>query len=287
MGAILSPQDFAGSIGAAPAAGSVRVGDRSLAGADFLAMRAAQGIERLVQPHLGRTSIAAYLGTAANAVSAIGVAAPTASGGAARAPNSNSAASRSKRTGFTSAATAGALSSCYSATGLVALGNGTGLGGFLAIFRFVPSDATTVSGARGFIGLSSTTAAPTNAEPSGLLNQIGLAQISTSANLQIVFGGSAAQAAIDLGANFPAGGLSTDLYELILFSDPLDNSRVGYRVERLNTGNVAEGFLTNTTPGTTLPASATMLAMRMWRTNNATALAVGFDLVSAVAVTDF
>lgn len=287
MAVLLSPQDFAGSIGAPPGVGAVRMGVRTFAGADFLAMRAPQGIERLVMPHLGRTQFAGWLGTAANAVSAYGTAAPTVTGGAARGPSATSMATRAKRTGFVSAVTAGTLSSCYGATGLVTLGNGAGLGGFLAMFRFVPGDAATVSGARMFVGLSSATGAPSNVEPSGLTNQIGVAQLSGSTNLQIVFGGGTAQTAIDLGSSFPASGLGTDLYELILFSDPNDNTKVGYRVERLNTANVAEGSLTNTTPGTTLPATGTMLTMRMWRTNNATALAVGFDVVSAVTIWDF
>jgi len=278
--------DVMGSIAAAPSAGAVRVGDRSFAGADFLAMRAAQGIERLVQPHLARTQMVNWTGTATGTLAVYGSAAPTAGGGTSRTPSSTSQATRAKRTGFVSAATAGGLSSCYGATGMVSIGDGSGQGGFFAVFRFVPSDAATVSGARMFVGLSSNTGAPTNAEPSGLLNQIGVAQLSGSTNLQIVFGGGTAQTAIDLGSNFPASGASTSIYELILFSDPNDGSKVGYRVERLNTGNVAEGSLTNTSPGTTLPSSNTMLTMRMWRTNNATALAVGFDVVSATLLWD-
>jgi hypothetical protein len=286
MGVLLSPQDFAGSIGTAPAAGAVRLGERAFAGADFLGVRAAQGIERLFMPHLGRTAFAGWLGTGTNALSVYGTAVPTLAGGTARSPNTNTMATRAKRTGLVSAATAGALCSCFGTTAMLAIGTGSGLGGFLSVFRFVPSDVAAVGGARMFVGLSTTTSAPTNAEPSALTNQIGVAQLSGSANLQIVFGGSAAQTPIDLGVNFPASG-NNSLYELMLFSDPNDNSKVGYRVERLNTGDVAEGSIANSTPGVTLPSAAMMLAMRMWRTNNATALAVGLDLVSAVTIWDF
>lgn len=287
MGVLFSPQDFAGRIGDAPPAGQVRVGEQTLAGADFLSIRPAQSAERLVMPHLGRSLVAAWFGTGASTVSTIGMPTPTVTGGTARGPNTTSMATRQKRTGFVSAATAAAFASCYSTTGFVTLGNGTGLGGFFYVVRFVIADAVTVSGARMFIGLSGTTAAPTNAEPSGLTNQIGAAQLSTSANLHIVFGGSTAQTAIDLGAGFPATGGSANLYELVLHSEPNDNSKVGYRVERLNTGDVAEGSLANAAPGTSLPATSTMLAMRGWRTNNATGLAVGYDLVSAVLIWDF
>jgi hypothetical protein len=287
MGVLLSPQDFAGSIGAAPVPGGVRVGNRALAGADLLAMRAAQGIERTLMPHLARTSFAAFVGTGANAVSATGVAVPAVTGGTARAPSATSMATRAKRTGFVSAATAGTLASCYGTTGLVTLSNGTGLGGFFAVFKFVPADAAGVSGARMFVGLSSNTGAPTNVEPSGLVNQIGVAQLSGSPNLQLLYGGATAQAPIDLGAGFPASGSSADLYELILFSDPNDATKMGYRVERLNTGTVTEGTLGNSVPGTTLPAATMLMAMRLWRTNNATALPVGLDLVAATLTWDF
>jgi hypothetical protein len=56
------------------------------------------------------------------------------------------------------------------------------------------------------------------------------------------------------------------------------NNEVNYRVERLNTGHIATGTLTAATPGTQLPANTTFLAHRAWRTNNATALAVGIDI---------
>jgi len=287
MGTLLSPQDFAGGITAAPPAGAVRLGGRTLGGGDFLGIRAAQGIERLIMPHLGRTAFVGWLGTGTTALAVFGSAAPTVSGGTTRATTAVTMATRAKRTGFVSTATAGALSSCFGGNTFVGIGDGAGLGGFCAIFRFTISDPATVAGARMFVGLSSTSVAPTNVEPSTLLNQIGVAQLSGSTNLQIVFGGSTAQNAIDLGANFPAAGGTANLYELMLFSDPNDVAKVGYRVERLNTGNVVEGVLANTVPGITLPSSSTMMTMRMWRSNNATVLAVGLDVVSAVTVWDF
>ncbi len=275
-----------------PASGSVTIGVRRLAGADMLAMRSAQGSERIVQPHLGRTTLVKVDGTSgATALSFIGVHSGTftlAGTLTARPTAATSRATRAKRTGLVSAAAAGSiagLTAQSSNTPGVTMGTGAGLGGFHAIIRWVPSDAATVTGARQFIGLRAQSF-PTNVEPSTLTNHIGVAQLSTSANLFLVYGGSAAQAAIDLGANFPAGGLSADLYELMLFADPNDATQVSYRVERLNTGHIAEGGLTNTVPGTTLPASTQMLGLGLWRTNNATALAVGVDLVAMSILSD-
>ncbi len=290
MSEFVTPLDLSGGAASAPAAGAVRLARRTFAGADLLALRSAQGIERTAMPQLARTPYAAVVGTGANSFFVHGMASGqfTSQGTlTARIPGTANMVARTKRTGIVSAATTGALASFYQTTAMVALGNGTGLGGFLFVGRFSISDAASVSGARMFVGLSATVAAPTNVEPSALGNQIGVAQVSGLTTLQIVYGGTAAQTAIDLGANFPASGPSTDLYELILFSDANDSTKMGYRVERLNTGAVAEGTLANTTPGTTLPAGTLMMAMRHWRTNNATALAVGLDIAAASVTWDF
>jgi hypothetical protein len=287
--------DLVGSAAAAPPPGEARISRRTLAGSDALAMRSAQTAERLVQPDLARTMMAGIFGTGGNSAAFQGCISTsfTATGGTSRGPATTNRATRAKRTAYISAATAAAVCGLYAGTTngpLVTIG-GAGGGGFRAVIRFVPSDAATVAGARMFVGLAASVAAPANVEPNSLSNQIGVGQLSGSGNLQMMFGGSAAQTAIDLGTNFPAAGAAADLYELILFSDPNDNTKVGWRVERnpesATSNFVAEGVIANATPGTTLPAVTTMLGVRLWRTNNATALAVGLDLVSVVLTSDF
>ena len=202
-----------------------------------------------------------------------------------RAVATTSMATRARRMGYVSAATAAAVCGQYTTVAQFTIGATGGIGGFFHVCRFVPSDAAAVAGARMFVGLRNATAVPTNIEPSsGQTNMVGVAQISTSSNLHIVYGGSAAQAAIDLGANFPANGLSTDLYELALFAPP-DSQVVHYMVTRLNTGHVASGTLSGTV-GTVLPAATTFLGHAAWRNNNATALACGLDIVSIYVETD-
>ena len=163
-------------------------------------------------------------------------------------------------------------------------GTGAGLGGFHYVCRFVPSDAANVSGARMFIGLRNAIAAPTNVEPSTLTNCIGVAQISTSNNLHIVYGGSAQQTPIDLGAGFPANGASAAAYEIQLFASPV-NQTISWKVARLDTGDTVSGNLSGTV-GSQVPAATTFLAHAAWRCNNATALACGLDVVSVYLETD-
>jgi hypothetical protein len=210
----------------------------------------------------------------------------------ARAPTVTSRSTRAKRTALVSAATGGSGVHAFAsnaASARAALGAGDGLGGFLCRFINGRSDAATVANALGFVGLSSSLAAPSNtADPGTLTNVIGLAQRPGVANLQIVYGGSTAQPSIDLGASFPAGtlgGTATEIDDFILFSSPFDNSRVFYYVRRINSGAVAVGELPNTTPGVTLPATGTFMGPRVHAGNNATALAVGLDIVANDVIT--
>ncbi len=273
-----------------PEQGSVTLFKSALANRQMPAFVGETGLKVRIQPFQGSNKVGTWSpgGNATTVPSVDAFNAPTALGTAtARNVATTRMATRARRLGYVSAATAGSLSGHYNvASGTQYLiGNGSGLGGFHYVARFVPSDAAAVSGARMFVGLRNATAAPTNVEPSTLANAIGVAQLSGSNNLQIVYGGSAAQTAIDLGSSFPANGLSADLYEVSFFAPPGSNNTVYYQVTRLNTGDVATGKLTGTA-GTAVPASTTFLGHAAWRTNNATALAVGIDVVSVYIETD-
>lgn len=277
---------------AVPGAGTVVLYAKSIAGRIMPKWIGPAGVDVPAQPHVGFDKIGWWNppGGATTVPGVLGFTAPTAVGTAtARSVATTNLFRRTRRLGYVSSATAGNLSGHYNtaAASAYTMGTGSGLGGFFYIVRFGTSDAATVAGARQFTGLTSTTAAPTNVEPSTLLNSIGVGHGAADTNLKIFYGGSAAQTPIDLGANFPANTLSVDMYELILFSAPNSNNTVGYRITRLNTGNIAEGTLTAATPGTQLPASTTFLGHRAWRTNNATALAVGIDVASMYISTDY
>lgn len=272
-----------------PAAGAVRLFARNLAARMMLAIVGPNGLDCTLQPHLTRNKVARWnpLGNATTVPAVDGIAAVTAVGTAtARNVATTNFFTRLKRSGYVSAATAGALAGFTAAAAQWTIGTGAGLGGFHTILRFGASDAATVAGARQYAGMLIGTATPTNVEPSTLVNHIGVGHGTADTNLKLYYGGSAAQTPIDLGVNFPSNALSTDAYELILFASS-NNQNVGWRVERLNTGHVAEGVITNTTPGTTLPLNTTLLGLRAWRCNNATALAVGLDIVAFSIETDY
>ena len=202
----------------------------------------------------------------------------------ARAKATTNAATRVNRMGLVSAATAGSLAAIYRSSQDIALtlgGGSSGKDGFLLKFKFVVSDPATVAGARMWIGIKNVLGAPSNAEPSTLTNGIGIGQLSTSNNLQIIYGGSAAQTPIDLGANFPANTLSADAYYVAFYAPSNSNNTVYYFVKRIGTAFTASGTLTGTA-GTVLPANTLMMSFTGWRCNNATALAVGLDMGSII-----
>jgi hypothetical protein len=268
---------------ATPATG-LKTWARKLAGRRFAYVAEPSGEAWPLQSHIGRQRVARWnpIGNATTAPATDGIAAPTATGTAtARNVATTNMATAARRLGYVSASTAGSLSGIRTGAGQYWRGNATGLGGFLFICRFITSDAASVSGARAFVGLSADTAAPTNVEPNTINNSVGVAVLSTSGNLQIFTRDGTTAQTIDLGASFPGNSLSADLYELMLYAPP-NGTTIDYRVERLNSGNVAEGTLT-----TNLPVGTALLNPKLWRCNNATALAVGIDLVQLYIETSY
>lgn len=240
------------------------------------------GLDTTLQANLGGNKVALWMppGGATTVPGVFGMAALTATGTAtARTVATTNLLTRMTRLGFVSAATAGSLAGAREAAAKYTTGAGPGLGGFFARYRFGVSDPAVVAGARMFIGLDASTAAPTNVDPSTKVNCIGVAQISTSNNLNIVYGNATAKTPIDLGANFPAN-TAADAYELNLFSPPAGG--VYWQVRRLNTVFEASGFVTSMEA----PSATTLLCHQLWRCNNATALAVGLDVCGIYIETD-
>jgi hypothetical protein len=273
-----------------PAAGNLVLYSKAIAGRMMLKQIGPSGLPTPLQPLLARNRVCYWNPPGNNTTlpGVFGYTAPTVTGSA---TTRNVAAanyfSRMRRLGYVSAATAGSLTYQFVSVPQITVGDGAGNGGFYKVCRFGISDAAAVSGARMFVGVSSNIVAPTNVEPSTLTNSIGIGHGAADTSFSIFYGGSAAQTPINLGSNFPCNTLSTDAYELALFAPTNVNNTVYYEVTRLNTGNVATGTLTGTA-GTALPLSTTLLAyQRIYRTNNLTAKAVGYDLMSDYIETDY
>lgn len=266
---------------AAPADGLLTIFARKMGGRSMLAQKGPSGLDTAYQPNLGGNKVALWMppGNATTVPGVFGMAALTATGTAtARNVATTNLLTRMTRLGYVSAATAGSLCGAREAAAKFTTGAGSGLGGFFARYRFAPSDAAAVSGARMFVGLSSATGAPTNVEPSTLTNLLGVCQLSTSNNLHILGAGASAGTPVNLGANFPANGNAT-AYELTLFSPA--SGGCWWEVTNLSTGAKVSGQFAS------VPLGTVLLCHQLWRTNNATALAVGLDICGIYMETDY
>lgn len=281
-----------------PSSGHMRLFAKRLgAGRVLPAAVGPSGMDYTLQPAMFRQKVGFWnpQGNATTVPAVFGFTAFTAVGTAtARTVATTNLMTRMRRLGYvTAATTAGTLVSVRTAAAQYAVGNGSGLGGFFYSIRFARSDAAAVSGVRFFAGLSATTTAPTNVEPSTLVNCIGIAQLSTASDrLYLVYGGSAAQAAIDLGTGFPpyngTVGVTTGVpYDFQIFCPPNENGVVYWQLDRLDTGTTTSGKIVPTVVGTQTPNNTTLLNPVVWACNNATALACAFDLIHVYIETDY
>jgi len=225
----------------------------------------------LYTPGFGSTTLAPFIGSGTLTQPT------TAATLTARTYAATNAWTKTKRIGFVTAATAGRFAGIYTPGAQWTMGNTTDTGGFYMVYRFGITDTAFLTACRTFVGLSSSIATPTNVEPSTLTNIIGVGAGAADTTLKIFYGGSAAQTAIDLGANFPMNATGQG-YEVIFSNAYTSTTVVSYQVTNLNTGAVATGTLTAATAGTQLPNTGTMLGLQMWRTNNATATSCAIDL---------
>lgn len=264
-----------------PADGELSLFAKKISGRTMLYQMGPSGLDTSFQPNLGGNKVALWMppGGSTTVPGVFGMAALTATGTAtSRTVATTNLLTRMTRLGYVSAATAASLAGAREAVLKYTTGAGTLLGGFFARYRFAPSDAAVVAGARMFVGLSASSAAPTNVEPSTLVNVVGVCQLSTSNNLQIYGAGATVGTPVDLGADFPANGNVT-AYELALFSPA--SGGVQWQITNLSTGVTASGTFA------AYPLGTVLLCHQLWRTNNATALAVGLDICGIYMETDY
>ncbi len=271
---------------------SLQIFPKIVGGRMVLAWQGPSGMDTTAQPLIARNRVYYWAPVGLNTTTApaaqLSATALTAVGTAtARAFATTNILTRMTRMAYAQAATAGLLTSLRVAAGFLTVGDGNGLGGFTYICRFGVSDAAPPAGARMFVGVSASTVAATNVEPSTLVNSIGVAKLSTD-NTQwyIVYGGSAAQTAIPLGTALGAPSLTNTVWDIALFASPNQAGVVKYQFTNVGTGVSVSGTLTPTVVGTQTPATTTALTTQMWRTNNATAVAFAMDFCSLYIETD-
>lgn len=150
------------------------------------------------------------------------------------------------------------------------LGGSTGVGGFKVYLKGGVGTGGAIGAHRFFMGLWASTAAPTDVNPSTLVNMIGLGYDSADTQVQIMHNdGSGAATKIALGAGFPKPtAADVNFYTLRLTTVP-GSGVVNYEVSEISTGNTASGSIS-----TNLPAATTTLNFYKILTSGGTAVTV-------------
>jgi hypothetical protein len=152
-------------------------------------------------------------------------------------------------------------------------GNAPGVGGFLSRQLWGPATGVVTASNRGFIGVSPNTAAPTDVNPSTLINCVGMGWDSTDINMQIMHNSGVGTATkIDLGADFPVQTVDrTGWYEIDIWC-AADENKYNWKVTNIVTGVVVTG---DTGVSTNLPAKNVYLSERGWMSAGGTSSVIG------------
>lgn len=268
-----------------PAADTVRVFGRKIAGRMLPVFMGPSGLDSALQPMLARNKVA-WANAVGNSttLSVMGIALSatgTATSATVAVTNVHTAQRRLEYAVTTAAASAVAG---WRDTGAKYFRGTAPLGGFFFVCRFGPSRGSAANATkRMFVGLSSLTAAPTDVDPStNVTNALGVGCDAADSNFHFIHRtGTGTATKVDLGSGFAkATADNTTAYELAMFCAPGGTS-VFWAVTNLDTGEVVQGEAS-----TTLPASTTLLAPRGYMSVGGTSSVIGISLVSLYIETD-
>lgn len=126
--------------------------------------------------------------------------------------------------------------------------------GYYVRLRWAPHLGQTIATGRAFAGLIASTAAPTDVEPSSLLNMIGMGWDASDTQIQMMSNdGSGSATKTALGASWPVPSADdTNVYQLELFCPPSGGGTY-YRVTNMVSGIAVAGALTADAPAGNLP----------------------------------
>lgn len=262
-----------------PAAGNASLFMKPFGGRNMPGFIGAEGAACYMQRHLAFGHVGWVLPVpGATTTNAVGCALSTVGTATATGISNSGKYTRRSRIEYlvTTAATTAIAVARHSAAYVSVGGSVAGEGGFFSIQEWGPATGGTVATNRAFCGLH-TNSAPTDVQPSTLVDCVGMGWDAADANIQILHNdGTGVATKIDLGASFPVPAVDrTNLYRLFLFAPPGTTQRVDYMVVNTITGAVASGSIT-----TNLPTTSTLLAQKIWMSVGGTSSVVGIALVA-------
>lgn len=280
-----TPLDLVDSNPATPAANTVRVFGRKVGGRMMLAMKGPSGLDTVLQPHQGRNKVKTNMpqgnGTviAANGITL--TATGTATAASVATTNLHTAISRLDYLVATASTTA--VAGGHSAAAQFFRGTSGGkLGGFHFIWRFGPATGVAADATRrGFCGLSSLTAAPTDADPSAQANVLGVGCDAADTTWHFMHKtGTGTVVKVNTGLSKSAAD-RTEAYELAMFCAP-----GGTTVQMVLT-NLTADLAYEYEAAASLPAATTLLAPRAFFSVGGTSSVIGLAHMGLNLETDY
>jgi len=271
-----------------PESGNLTIFGRSVGGRMMAAQVGPSGLDTSLQPHVGRNAMAMWEPSSnATATTNARATALTATGTATTANiATTNLHTMMKRVDFlVTAASTSAIAGFRYGTGQWSIGGGSAkLGGFHFICRWGPATGVSTSTNRCFVGMTSSTLAATDVEPSSLTNRVGMGWDAADANIQILHNDASGTCTkTSLGASFPVPTADrAHVYELAMFSPPGTTQRVDWQVTDLVTDAVATGSIS-----TDVPTATTLLVPRGDMSVGGTSSVIGIALMGLYIETDY
>ena len=238
------------------------------------------GLDSVLQPHMAKNGWAEWKPAGnATTISAIGSSALTATG-TATAKNYATTSLHTRTTGVDYLVTTAATTAVAGFYAPAAAARYRVTDGFHMIFRVAPATGGTVATRRFFCGMSTSTAAPTDVDPSTLTNMCGVGYASADTNWQVYFGGTAT-VKVDTGMAKSAAD-RTGPFTVIIFAPP-GGAYIGVKLVDETTGTF---FETTTSTSTNMMATTTAAGPRAYHSVGGTSSVVGLTLFGGYVETD-
>lgn len=269
----------------APAADKVKIFGRNMGGRMMPAFIGPSGLDSSLQPSLSRNcAVWAQPYGNGTAMDSIGITfSITGTATAANVGTANLHAAMKRVNYHVATASATAVAGVRVAALQYFRGNPGGkLGGFHFVCRFGPSIGNAANTTRrGFCGFTSLTTAPTDANPSGLPNVLGVGCDNTDSTYHIIYKtGTATATKVNTGIVKSAVD-NTEVYELVMFCPPGGTS-VHFEFTNLTTNVVFKHTAT-----TSLPAATQLLAPSAYYSVGGTSSVIGLAFMRMYIETDF
>lgn len=268
-----------------PAASTMKLFTYSIGGRMMPGYVDPAGLDNAIQPLFARNGIKKWLPSGnGTAIVADGAAALTATGTVTAA----SVATTNRHTMIrgleylVTAASTTAVAGFREGANQQFFGNSAGNGGFFMVCRFGPATGVATTTNRCFVGMTTSTGAPTDVEPSTLTNMFGVGWDAADANIQFFNNdGSGTATKTSLGIAVPTAD-RTSVYELAMFCAP-NSTTVYYTFKDLAEG----GSSVSGNVSSDIPAVNTLFSARGWISVGGTSSVIGMALKSLYIETDY